>query len=192
VREISGDVAQDVGELKRDAEVDRVLTCPRILVAEDLEADEPDRRRDTNAVLVEIVEGFVAARTEVHLDAFDQRLERLARKVERAHERRQRARLPRRGSSLAECGGELPAPPRKFHGGSLPVRFPHLVHRIVHGAAKVPDRDDRPALVGRQHEERVIEVCVAPHQSLQWPPASAGPGSGGSGFSRTWFPWPPA
>ena len=95
--EITPHVAQDVGELQGDAEIDRVLLRRRLAAAEDVEADEPDGRRDANAVPVQFVERLVAARPEIHLDAFDERLEWRARQAESRHERGKRASLPRLG-----------------------------------------------------------------------------------------------
>ena len=44
----------------------------------------PDRRGDAPAVLEQLVERLVARRVEIHRDAVDHVLERLARQVERA------------------------------------------------------------------------------------------------------------
>ena len=46
-----------------------------------------------------------------------------------------------------------------------PAGRSRLVHRIVDGAAEVPDGDDRAALRRRQHEERVVEAGLARHQA---------------------------
>ncbi len=100
--------------------------------------------------LVEIVEGLIAARADVHLDALDQRIEGTARKVEAGDQWRQR---------LALAGGRLAAfeTRRNF---ALPHRYlrrlrprRRLVHRIVHGTAEVPHGDDRRALLRREDEE---------------------------------------
>jgi hypothetical protein len=48
------------------------------------------------------------------------------------------------------AAGELGAPER---GGSARQICRTLVDRIVHGAAEVPDGDDRATLVGRQDEK---------------------------------------
>ena len=100
----------------------------RVLVAEDLEAHQPDRRRDADAVFVELGERLVAARVEIHLDAVDQRLERRPRQIELADQRLQRASLRRlrracRRSTRAARSATVPlaaAPARR-----LPPRRPH-------------------------------------------------------------------
>ena len=81
-REIVFDVAENVRQLQRDAEVERVFARRGASTAEDLDADEADRRRDPPAVLEQIVERLVSRRVEIHRDAVDDVLERLARQVE--------------------------------------------------------------------------------------------------------------
>src|SRR5262249_52206912 len=66
------DVAQYVGELKGDAEVDRVVARARVAMAEDLDAEEADGRGDAVAVAVQLVEVVVAPAGEVGLDAGDE------------------------------------------------------------------------------------------------------------------------
>src|SRR5207244_1626337 len=73
------DVAHDVGELQRLAEVDRVLPRARIGVAEDLDAAEPHGRGYAIAVRLEVLGRLVADALEVHLAAVDDRLQRGAR-----------------------------------------------------------------------------------------------------------------
>ena len=67
--------------------------------------------------LIQVVERLVAARPEIHLDAFDERLERRARQAERGHERGERASLPRLGRAALETGGQLATPARDLVGG---------------------------------------------------------------------------
>ena len=51
-----------------------------------------------------------------------------------------------------------------MRGGAIRLGLDlRLVHRVVHGAAEVPHRDDRLAAGRRQDEERVVEVGVAGH-----------------------------
>ena len=83
-REIVLDVAQDVGQLQRDAEVQRVVARPVAPAAEDPDADQADRRGDAPAVLEQVVERLVPRRVEIHRHAVDDVLERLARQVELA------------------------------------------------------------------------------------------------------------
>src|SRR5262245_12440171 len=65
-------VAQDVGELERDAEVARIVRGGGMPAAEDLDAEEADGGGDQVAVLLERAEGPVAPAREIHLDAADQ------------------------------------------------------------------------------------------------------------------------
>ncbi len=117
-------------------------------------------------VLVELAEGLVAPRHEVHLDAVDQRLERRPRQVEALDHRHQRRalRCPRRAAF--EAGGELRAPARDLGRDASGVDRRGLIGRVVDGAAEVPHRDDGVALRRGQHEERVVEVGVARQESL--------------------------
>src|SRR5579862_2670289 len=74
------DVAQDVRQLEREPELDRVLARRRALVAEDLDADEANRARNAVAVSLEIaLPRLVALAVEIHLDAVDDGGELLAR-----------------------------------------------------------------------------------------------------------------
>jgi phytoene/squalene synthetase len=59
----------DVGELERQAEVDREILGAGVALLEDLEAHEPDDARHAVAVAVELVEGRVRGFVDVHLDA---------------------------------------------------------------------------------------------------------------------------
>ena len=170
--EIAPHVAQDVGQLQGDAEVDRVLLRRRLAAAEDVEADEPDGRRHANAVLVEVVERLVAARPEIHLDAFDERLERRPRQAEGGDERGERASLPRLGRAAFEAGGQLRAPAgdlgggRRSSAGLALAGHVDVVDGIIDGAAEVPDGDDRVPLGRRQHQERIVEAGVAGQGSI--------------------------
>ena len=81
--------------------------------AEDPDADQADRRRDAAAVFEQIVERLVARRVEVHRDAVDDVLERLARQIEL---RRRTAAAAGPAASAAspavEAARELGAPER--------------------------------------------------------------------------------
>src|SRR5262245_79510 len=78
-------VAQDVGELERDAEVVRIVHGGGMPAAEDLDAQEADGGGDQVAVLLELVEGPVAPAREIHLDAADQVREVPVRQGEASH-----------------------------------------------------------------------------------------------------------
>src|SRR5207244_2027154 len=113
------------------AQVDRVLARPRVGVAEDLDAREPDRGGDAVAVRVEVVRRLVGDPIEVHLDAVDDRLERRARDRVGAHGGLEphgdrmgggRARLVA-ARHVLQPALEVPAPGRRVCGtlGGAPV-----------------------------------------------------------------------
>ena len=58
--EVVLDVAENVRELQRDAEIQGVGAGAFVAAAEDPDADQADRRRDAPAVLDQIVERLVA------------------------------------------------------------------------------------------------------------------------------------
>src|SRR5207245_11696829 len=70
-RGVLPEVAQDVRQPEGDAEVDGVGLGFGRAGPENLQADEPDRRRDSVAVLVELAECGVAVDGEIHLHARD-------------------------------------------------------------------------------------------------------------------------
>ena len=107
--QIDGHVADDVGQLQRDAEALGIGQTPDVTVAEDLDADQTHRRRDSTAVFEQGVEGLVSRMREIHLDAVDQRFEPGARKVELTDERLQGNALRRTRRSA--IGGVQLRPP---------------------------------------------------------------------------------
>ena len=153
------DVADDVRQLQRDAQLNSVLLRLRARAPEDLDADQSNRGRDTPAVFVQRRKRRIAAGRDIHLDAVDQIGEWLPRKVKLADEGLQRPALPRLGLAVVASGQLLP--PRRQR---LDRRhWPWLVHRVVHRTAEVPDSHDGVPLRLRQHEERVIEAGIASH-----------------------------
>ncbi len=149
------DVAQDVGDLERDAQVHRVLARPRVRVAEDLDAAEPHRGGHAIAVGIERVEGLVGGMVHVHLHPRDDLLERGARDREAADRHLQPLAGRMLGPPLVDAR-DLLAPAPELQALLLAVR--HLVHRVVHDAAEGVARVDGLALGPRQAEERVEEV----------------------------------
>src|SRR5262249_57104151 len=87
--------AQDVGQLERDAEFEGVVVGAGMTAAEDANTDEANRRRDTAAVLDEVVERRVTRLLKIHRHAVDHVLERLTRQIEGSNRRLQRAPLRR-------------------------------------------------------------------------------------------------
>src|SRR6202040_3125862 len=98
------------GELQRDAEVQRVVARALAPATPDADADHADGRRDASAVLEEIPERLIARGVEIHRDAVDDVLERLAREIEPPHERLQAAALIRPGRLPGEHARQLRAP----------------------------------------------------------------------------------
>ena len=174
-----GDVAGDVGELQRDAEVHRVVAPARVPAAEDVEADESDGR------------GHPPAGTRAGRRRWRSACARgpSARRPPgprtpgaAAHSEPPPAAAPclARDSGLAavEHAGDLAAPEAQLVGGVAGTR--RLVHRVVDGPTGVPHRDDRVALGLGQDQERVVEGGVAAHSSVLHPTtrASATPSVG--------------
>src|SRR2546425_11190607 len=79
---IPTDIAQDVGQLKCEAQLFTSLACARVAKAKDVKAGEPDRAGDPVAVLAQMVEGGVGGNTEVHLRAGDEIVEVAGRNAE--------------------------------------------------------------------------------------------------------------
>ena len=71
-RGVGAHVTQDVGELERFAEPDRVVATTRVAVAEDFDAEPSHHRRHAVAIQLQLGVGFVAFDVEVHLDAANQ------------------------------------------------------------------------------------------------------------------------
>ena len=74
-------VAENVGQLQRLAERVGIFTARGILVAEDLDTEQPDHGGDAVAVAFEILEGFVSFDVEVHLHAANQLIEQVEGQV---------------------------------------------------------------------------------------------------------------
>ena len=144
-----------------------------IAVAEDLDADEADRRRDAPAVLDQRLERLVARRAERSISTPSISSSNRARgrlnsrtngcsadalRTSSAFRCRRRRALRASRHLRGRRGARLVAQPPAH---SL-LRH-HLVDRIVHGAAEIPHGDDRAALARRQDEKRVVEAGVAAH-----------------------------
>ena len=164
-------VAQDVGQLQRDAEIDRVVARLR----------RPGSRRSRTQIRptadatrwqysIQLGEGLERGGGRVHRDAVDQ-----VRRTGRAAGRTARMN----GCSARPCGvcgadavvageaaRELARATRRAAHARRRDRRPsraRLVDRVVDGAAEVPDGDDRAPLRRRQDEERVVEAGLAGH-----------------------------
>ena len=109
-RQIVLDVADDVGELQRDAEIQRVVARLRIAAAEDPDTDQADRRRDAVAILQQIVECLIPRRVEIHRHAVDHVGKSIPWQVEAGNERLQPASLKRLRNAALEASSQLGAP----------------------------------------------------------------------------------
>src|SRR5439155_21098707 len=140
------DVAHDVGELERDAEIQRVIAGGIARAAEDLDANQTDRGGYAPAILEQIRERLVSVPVEIHRHAVDYVREGLPRQVERRDEGLKAAALCGSGRRTVITARQL-GPPELDRLGARPLlRF---VHRIVDGATEVPDGDDRVTLRAR-------------------------------------------
>ena len=156
---VRAEVAHDVRQLERDAQVDRVVPGPGVRVAEDLDAGQTDRPRHPVAVLVQLLERGVAPLVDVHLDAVEDRLEVLAldgkgpdHLGEMLGDRLRRAAVVR--------AAELEPPLRQDAALLARGRRP-LVDGVVDRPAEGIERVDRVPLPLRQEQERVVEVRPA-------------------------------
>ena len=153
---VLGDIAQDVRELEGEPEMHRVLASRRILVAEDLDRDEPDGARHAPAVLREVaVPRLVAVTPQVRLDTRDDRLEVLALDREVLDRVRQRD-ADRMARPARVHGVELGAPAREEPLGV--ARGTRLVGDVVGGAAEGVDGAQRAPPFRREQPEPPIEV----------------------------------
>ena len=140
----------------------------------------PTAEATPQAVLVEIVKGFVPAVTNVHLDAVDEILERLAWETEPCHMRLEAAALLGSGFRLAEATVQfsvasartpfLSGRHARISGGPVDRR---RIDRVVNGPTEVPDSDNcSPAWRGEGRETSSRSLYL---DSRQAPPAGGLP-----------------
>ena len=137
--QIGLDVANDVGHLQRQAEVEGVLARARIAAAEHLDAHHADRRRHAAAIADQLIEGVVARAMQIHLDAVDEIVERLARQRERRDVRLEIAAPAASAAAPRQTAGRLPRATSSLRPPAV-AGSDRLIHRIVDGAAEIPDR----------------------------------------------------
>src|SRR5262249_29465527 len=97
---------------------------------------------------------------EIHLDAFDESVERAARKMEARDNRLERAPLGRLRLTVVVAP---PQPPAQTRALSLLFTRSRSIRRIINRPAEVPHGDDRVALFRREDEKRVVETGVSRH-----------------------------
>ena len=154
---VFADVANDVGQLQRQAQLVGVFGGARIGLAEDARGDFAHHAGHQVAVLRKVRKGEVARLLQVHLAALDHFLELPLLDAELDRQRHQRlhhrmVRLP--GEGLRD----LAAPPGELSGRH--ARVAHLVDHVVDLAAEgIEGRDGGAARLG-QEQERVIEAAA--------------------------------
>jgi hypothetical protein len=161
---VGADVANDVRQLERRAQVDRVLARPRIGVAKDLDAAEADGRGHPIAIRVQVFGGLVACAIEIHRDPVDDRQERVARDREGTHRLRQpcRDRIGRGSTGLvAERHRAAPAVERAPLLRAIGPALVAEIRDVVHGPAEGVHGVQRIAARLGQREKRVEEVRAA-------------------------------
>ena len=148
--EIGRHVADDIRQLQRDAQIDRVIAGLQIAISEDLDADEAHGRRHAKTILAQLFERIVSIALQIHRHAVDQVLETRPRKRKRRDERREVLALRCLWLAAVIEARQLAAPLRKRRRG---IAVSGLVHGIIYRPAEVPHRDDGVALVGGQRKK---------------------------------------
>ena len=156
--QIRAQVAQDVRELERHAQVLRVYLPALLLVSEDAKADQPHHGGHAVAVALQLLEGRVAQMREIHLDAGEELFQVGARNAESLEMGAERARGGLPGLALV-AGRDLVPPHLDLLPGAAGIgRF---VHAVVDHAAERVHRADRFALIGRERAKGEVEVRAA-------------------------------
>src|SRR5690242_15029926 len=148
-------VANDVGQLKGDAEVLRIVERALIAIAEDAGREKADDARNAIAVRLEARPVEVARLAQIHLHAVDDFLQARGREAELLAMRLERTRhgMVR---LAGEERGDFAAPPRELRGGDLWLEL--LIHYVIDFAAERVERGDGAAALRRQKQERVVEA----------------------------------
>ena len=136
---IFADIANDIGELERDAELAGISTGRRIFVAEYFRGKEADDAGNPVAIALERREVLIAILLEVHRHAVDDGVEMLSRQriLSDDVDECQRHRVLRLAAE--DCGNFL-APPGEFHARDGRIRG--LVDDVVDLATKGVQRRD--------------------------------------------------
>ena len=149
-------VAEDVGELHRETEVDRGLLRERLVpVTEYADRDEAHDRRNVIAVVPEFVEARETPWLQVHLHARDDVLEERLRDVVRAGGVRQR-REDETVRASGVCVAQVLAQRSEF--AALLLRAAVAVGDVVGEAAEGVGGVDGVSARAGQGEESVVEV----------------------------------
>ncbi len=155
---ILADVADDIGELERGAEVFGVAQRCGIAVAENLCRHQADHTRHPVTIRLQRGEVGIAVVLQIHLHPVDDFVETRPREIETAHHRDQGLchRMLRRAGKSA---GDLLAPPGELGPGEIGVAA--LIHHVVHLPTVGVEGGDRAAFFRRQEQEAVVEARAA-------------------------------
>jgi len=150
-------IAHDVGELKGESESVRVVGGLGLRLAKDARRHLAHHASHQVAVLLQVGEIEIAVLFQVHLATVDHGEQVPGFNAECVRVRHQGLHdrvifLPRVGLS------HLTAPPGELGLGHADIA--HLVHHVVHLAAKGVKRGDGSAPLGRQEEECVIKTAA--------------------------------
>jgi hypothetical protein len=119
-------------------------------VAENLDADQPDRRRHPQTVLPQLFERRVACALEIHGHAIDEILEGRSRQRKLLDVRQELpALLRRRRATLIQTPNFLPP----LIEGTNRISLARFIHGVVNGAAEIPYGDDGISLGCRKRKE---------------------------------------
>ena len=156
-RRVSLHVAQNIGQLKRLAEVNGIITARRIPVAENFNAQQPHDGGDPVAIKFQRLPTGVAPDVQIHFTAFDQfiqqregQLELLDDRLEFLVEDKLRFLIFAGAADVRAPGGELGAADFRGHG--------IFVGHVIHGAAEAVKRGHGVAFFARQEHEGEREV----------------------------------
>ncbi len=156
--EIGSHVANDIRQLKREAQPFREIGIARVGKTEDVQAREPHGSRHAVAILRKLVERRIRCDRQIHLRAENQIVEIARRYVE------SRNRIGEGGQDrvAARLAGDRFIEHAAPTGEATPLRFEvaGLVRNIVDQPHERIEREQRVALVARQAEKCEIEAAM--------------------------------
>src|ERR1022692_6972 len=155
---VFADVANDIGELKRDSEIACVSARGIVGITEDLRRHQSHNASDAIAIALEQGEIGIPVEVKVHGHPIDDCEKMLLRQAELLYDRFESLRDGMLWHA-AEDRGDLRAPP--FELDPSDCRIEGLVDRIVDFAAERIERDNRAPPLGRQEAKAVIEARAA-------------------------------
>ena len=152
------DIAQNVRELQREAEILGVFAAARIAAAEDFDAHEADDAGDAITIDAQVFPRGVARAVQVHLDTGDDFVE--VRDGQRVL-RDERADVGRERAVRSAHGSRRPRARHAIERGLFFDGITGLVREVIdHAAEGVEDRSIR-ASFARQRDEGEREIGFA-------------------------------